>query len=203
MSRKLPRLMLAVAFLPGCSEGGMTGVRYGPSDAHPPQVTAASVVDVSGAWNWNDVSQLTMPVFVAELTGIEAEGPITHAQCEANGTMTLFQTGSSFSGTAMTDFQQCVTRGGQDFSSPDAGLPKAVSNGRITGASVHFSFSNFLITPCPHHAVISEVQDGVAVALSGTGRCVLPGHPQSESPVEADPPPGGTSKTLRWEAVRS
>lgn len=166
------------------------------------QGAGGSVVDVSGDWNWSDVSHLTLPVFVAELTGIEPEGPITHARCEAAGTMTLTQTGTSFGGVAMTNFQQCVTLGGQVFSSPDAGLPKAVGDGRIRGASVRFSFSNVVVTPCPYHAVISGVQDGVARALRGGGRCVVPGHPQSESPVMLDPPPGGTSKTLRWVAVR-
>lgn len=42
----------------------------------------------------------------------------------------------------------------------------------------------------------------MAGALSGMGRCMLLGHPQSESPLSMDPPPGGTSKTLSWEAVR-
>ncbi|HSJ63577.1 MAG TPA: hypothetical protein VK922_06660 [Gemmatimonadaceae bacterium] len=50
--------------------------------------------------------------------------------------------------------------------------------------------------------VITDESGGVATGFSGTGRCVLPGHPQSESIVPADPPPGGTSKTLRFDAWR-
>ncbi|MGH3132518.1 MAG: hypothetical protein ACRDNY_02035 [Gaiellaceae bacterium] len=160
--------------------------------------------DVSGDWEWSDVSHLTLPVFVAILSGLEPEGPITNAVCEAHGSMTLFQTDAAFSGVAFAASQQCVTRGGQVFSSPDAGLPKSVA-GQITGESLHFSFSNFLITPCPHHAVVSEVEGGVAVALSGGGRCFLPGDPQYAGPLPAPPPGGGgggTSKTLSWEAVR-
>jgi hypothetical protein len=206
---RLPRLLavvLGLALLAGCSDDGVTGVWEGPTEPHAglqsSHVTAASTFDISGTWSWSEVSQLRMPTFVAEdLVGIDAEGPMTHARCEAAGTMTLVQTGGSFSGMAMTNFQQCVTRGGQVFSSPDAGLPKVVADGQIRGASLSFSFSNFVVTPCLYHAVISA-EDGSAGGLKGTGRCILPGHPQSESPVEMDPPPGGTSKALSWEAVR-
>ena len=166
-------------------------------------VRSATVMDVSGVWEWSDVSRLTLPRSVAILSGIEPEGPITHARCEAHGSMTLSQAGSTFSGVASAMSQRCVTHGGQVFSSPDAGLPKAVAGGEINGMGLRFSFANSLITPCPHQAVVSEVQNGVASALSGGGRCFVPGDPQYAGPLP--PPPageGGTSKTLSWEALR-
>lgn len=203
-ARRLLAATFGVILLAGCSESGVTdpGDRVLNDAAAPAsaQATAASPVDVGGAWNWSNEEMLRFPPFVAAMLGIAPEGRNTHARCESAGTMTLVQTGATFQGIATKTFNACETKGGQPFQQPGANF--VIADGRVAGGSVRFSFSSFFVTPCPHHAVISEVESGVAAALSGTGRCILPGHPRSESPVAEDPPPGGTSKTLSWEATR-
>lgn len=110
-----------------------------------------------------------------------------------------WQTGASFGGTAERLANACMTEGGQPFNQP--GTSFAITDGRVTGGSVHFSFAAPPATPCPHHAVISLGTDG-ALTLSGAGRCILTGHPRSGSPFPADPPPQGRSRTTSWEAVQ-
>lgn len=156
--------------------------------------------DVSGAWNWNNVESIRMPTHIAAMVGVNPEGPNTLARCESAGSMTLLQAGSSFEGIAHKTSNSCVTKGGQTFQQP--GTVFSIVDGQVRGGQLSFSFESFLVRPCPHRAVIRDVGGGLAVALSGTGRCILPGHPQSESPLAVDPPPGGTSVTLSWEAVR-
>ena len=164
---------------------------------------AGSVADLSGQWEWNGVVQLTMPPFVAQfIFGIPPEGPVTHVRCENSGGMTLLQTGTEFgtaSGDPASQTATCETKGGLAFSPP----PMAVAPfldivGSIRGRSLDFLFGADF--PCPFHGVISEIQGGVATQLKATGRCIVPGHPQS--PVPMDPPPAGTSKFTSWEAVR-
>ncbi len=195
--------VLVPVFLAGCSEGGPVGPGEfldGPDVALSQHGSAASLVDVSGAWTWTSVEVLRMPTHVAAMVGIDPEGPNTHARCESAGSMTLAQTGAAFEGTATREANACLTRGGQSFQQP--GVALWVSDGRITGGSVRFSFATATVTPCPHQAVISSEEGGLATALRGRGRCVIPGHPLSESPIVLDPPPGGTSTTLVWEAAR-
>jgi hypothetical protein len=203
-SRTCLALGLTTGLLPACSDRSPVGVEAGPVE---PQLMAQafatagqSVPDLSGAWNWSNVEVIRMPEFLVLMLGLTPEGPNTLTRCKAAGTMTLVQTGAEFSGTAMKTFDACQTKGGQSFQRPDS--PHFVEDGRISGKSAHFSFSAAIVSPCPHRAVISAVQDGVALALSGTGHCFVPGHPRSESPLELEPPPGGTSTTLSWEAWR-
>ena len=192
----------AALLLAGCT---MTPAGSEPQSLTTLPPTAASAVqpgsppDLSGAWNWSNVEVLRMPTFVAMMVGIKPEGLNTQARCESAGTMTLVQTGASFSGSAARTFNACETKGGQTFQQP--GTAFQVSNGRITGSSIRFSFDSPPVTPCPHQAVISAVEGGIAGALIGTGRCIVPGHPQSDSPLQLDPPPGG-SKTIEWTATR-
>lgn len=196
-TRSILALALGAA-LAGCSEGELMG----PSSESEASLSAssASVVDLSGGWNWSNVEALTFPPDVALMVGIAPEGEVTQARCESAGSMTLVQTGASFEGQATKTSNSCETRGGQAFQQPATVLQ--ITDGRVRGHSAHFSFHSFVVRPCPHQVVISTDQSGTATALSGTGRCVLPGHPQSESPVDLPPPPGGTSKTLSWQAVR-
>jgi hypothetical protein len=203
-SRTLLALALVAALLPACSDLNPVGVE--PESAEPQSIAQASraAPDLSGAWNWRNEETLRMPRWFVEamgpVLGITPEGENTHAHCESSGTMTLAQTGIEFEGTATKTFNACETTGGQTFKQP--GVAIQVADGVIRGRSTHFSFQTATVRPCPHHAVVSEVQDGVVVALTGAGRCVLPGHPQSDSPINLDPPPGGTSTTLSWEASR-
>jgi hypothetical protein len=191
---------MAAATLIGCAgapEGSgrsLAGLPTAPATVQP-----GTPPDVSGAWNWSRVEVLRMPPFVAGLVNIVPEGPNTHARCVSSGTLLLVQTGSSFSGTATKTANACTTHGGQAFEQP--GIQFQIVDGHISGHSVQFSVEEPIVAPCPHRAVIS-FEAGVPSALNGTGRCVLPGHPQSSSPLPLEPPPGGTSTTISWNAVR-
>jgi hypothetical protein len=203
-SRTFLAVGLTAMLIPACSDGSPVGVEPGPAEpqimAQASGAAAQSAPDLGGSWNWSNEEVIRMPEFLVPMLGITPEGPNTLARCKAAGTMTLVQTGAEFSGTAMKTFDACQTKGGQSFQRPAS--PHFVEDGRISGKSAHFSFSTPIVTPCPHHAVISAVQDGVALALSGTGHCFTPGHPRSESPLALNPPPGGTSTTVSWEAWR-
>jgi hypothetical protein len=192
---------LSAAMLIGCTGApahDWTGLAGGLPTG-PAVVLPASPADLSGAWNWSRSEILRMPPLVAALVGIVPEGSNTHARCESSGTLLLVQAGSSFSGTATKTANACTTNGGQTFVQP--GNQFQIVDGRISGNSVHFSIEEPIVAPCPHRAVIA-VEAGVPSALNGTGRCVLPGHPQSTSPLPFDPPPGGTSTTINWSAIR-
>jgi hypothetical protein len=200
MSR-VPPLILAVmvlAWLAGCSPDEMAGpVPDGPAGLVLPQA-AGMPIDISGAWDLSRTHQVTAPDWVAELIfGIEPEGPVTLFRCVSSGSMNLTQAGGGFAGTAAWTSNLCETKGGQVFS---AGFPPITIEGEIRGGSVRFDWTEAGMLICPHEGVIMEVEGATAVHLSGTGRCVLPGHPLS--PVPLDPPPAGTSKTLGWDAVR-
>jgi len=157
--------------------------------------------DLSGSWTWSNLETLKMPPFLAAALGITPEGANTHARCESAGTMTLIQNGASFSGTAFKTFNACETHGGQTFQQPQANAPLTITDGHVQGRNIRFALNSPTVTPCPHKAVIAEFDGSMAVALSGTGHCILPGHPQSNSPVVLDTP-AGTTKTLSWSAVR-
>jgi hypothetical protein len=162
---------------------------------------ASSPSDVSGAWTWSSTAHLTAPPFVAEfIFGIPPEGPITQLRCDSSGTMTLAQTGTAFSGSA-TQAAICETGEGHVFVPPPAAVPPsmAVADGRLTGHALQFRFVAGDL-PCPSEGVITEFDQGMATAFRATGRCIIPGHPQS--PVPLDPPPAGTSKTTVWTATR-
>lgn len=170
-----------------------------------PAASAQSVPDLDGAdWSWSNVEKLRMPREFLEGVGaglgIVPEGQNTHAICESSGSMTLVQSGAIFEGMATKESNICETTGGQMFQQP--GVNFFIENGRINGDSAHFSFHSPTVKPCPHQVVITDVANGQVTGMSGTGRCILPGHPQWQGPFVVDPPPGGTSKTLNWEATR-
>lgn len=170
-----------------------------------PAASAQPVPDLDGGdWSWSSVEKIRMPREFLEGVGaglgIAPEGENTHAICEKSGSMTLVQSGVIFEGVATKESNACETTGGQIFQQP--GVTFAIENGRINGNGAHFSFHSPTVKPCPHQVVITDVANGRATGMSGTGRCFLPGHPQWEGPFDVDPPPGGTSKTLNWEASR-
>jgi hypothetical protein len=190
-------LVFSPLWLGACSPDDATGPKPG-DPAGLAFTQAAGPVDISGEWSLSRVLQVTAPDWVAVLIfGIEPDGPVTVFRCESVGSMTLSQAGSEFTGTAAWASNACETRGGQVFS---AGFPPITIDGQISGRSLRFDWIEPGGLVCPQHGRIGDLANGVAVALSGTGRCIVPGHPLS--PVPLDPPPGGTSKTLVWEAVR-
>jgi hypothetical protein len=184
---------------PASSPAALTAPSAFP--AITPSVHASSATDVSGAWNWSSVQYLTAPPFVAQLIfGIQPEGPVTRLRCDTSGTLNLTQAGDTFTGTA-TQQATCETGGGYIFVSPPSATPPVVdvADGRIAGRSLKFVFSAGPLT-CPFEGVITDLDQSIATDLRATGRCIIPGHPQS--PVPAEPPPGGTSKTVSWTATR-
>jgi hypothetical protein len=192
---------IGLALLSACSDAHITDVG---GELVPPAMTSVPVPEIHGVWEWTRVEHLTMPTWVAQfVAGIMPEGPITQARCESSGTVDLTQNGSTFSGTASLETISCETKGGTQFQPPGP-LPQPIDvvDGHISGNAIRFSFIHPTVAPCPMTAVIAAVDGSMATALSGGGRCFVPGHPQSESPIELPPPPGGTSKTLSWEAVR-
>lgn len=202
MSRILPLTILLSMVGVGCTATEFDGAGT-PSIASPsgPSPSRPAVPDLSGEWTWSNLETLKMPPFIAISVGIAPEGENTHARCESAGTMALVQTGATFSGTARKTFNACETHGGQTFQQPQVSAPLTVTDGRIQGRNIQFSLNSPTVAPCPHKAVVSQADGDTATALSGTGHCILPGHPQSGSPIVLDPP-AGTTKTLSWTAAR-
>lgn len=196
-SRSLLPPAIVLALLAACTGDDITG----PSTSEPAAaVVSAAVPDLGGEWRWTNVEKVSMPPFLAMLLGIVPEGDLTHARCESGGTMTLQQSGGSFVGSAKKLSNACTTEGGQAFNQP--GTDFVVTDGRVDGRSVRFSFATATVAPCPHRAVIAELDGGTPITLTGNGRCFLPGHPRSESPGPAGPPSRGESRTISWLAVR-
>ncbi|HSM34783.1 MAG TPA: hypothetical protein VK837_00170 [Longimicrobiales bacterium] len=163
----------------------------GPAFAKP------APVDISGDWNWNERSRFILSVEAAAIFGVTPEGPNTVLDCESGGTLTLDQNGATFTGFA-TQSSSCETKGGVAVVPPV--LPPAldVVDGQIMGRRISFVFGAGPI-PCPYTASMTTV-GGVATSLSGTGRCIGPGHPQSVLPVP--PPPLAPGSTIEWNAWR-
>lgn len=169
----------------------------------PSAIATSAVPDVSGSWNWSASGHLTVPATdVERLLGILPEGPITHLRCETTGTMELSQAGATFSGMATRNAGRCETGGGVVLERPTALFPNTlpVAEGLITGRGVHFLLGAVAGLGCPHNGAIQDVVEGAATELRATGRCIIPGHPQS--PVPRDPPPAGTSHDTSFVATR-
>jgi hypothetical protein len=156
---------------------------------------ATATADVTGTWTYERELKLTLPPWAAELVfGLVPEGPVTHMACSGTGTLELVGDGASFSGTVASGPGECTTRGGQVPASGGASSVVIV-DGVVHGHSISFTWLEDGYLPCPYQAVVS------GDVMSGTGRCIIPGHPQS--PVPANPPPGGTSKTVSFRATRN
>lgn len=160
-------------------------------------VAAGVPIDLSGAWDWYETGHLNLSLEAAALFGVTPEGPRTQIRCESGGTMTIVQSGDTFTGTA-TQSSLCESNGGQVF--VPAPFPPALDiiGGRISGRHVEFLFGAGPI-PCPYKAS-ARMEGGSVVALVGSGKCIVPGHPQSPLPVP--PPPTAPTKTIEWIATR-
>lgn len=202
MKRTNALVALAGLLMPfvGCSDGSFTDPEGSVVAVTPPNASMVDAADLAGSWSWRNMERIRIPSAFTPMLGILPEGPNTHATCESEGTLTINPSGGGFEGVAVKTSNQCRTRGGQVFQQPSSTL--LLRDGRSHGKSVEFSFESPTVRPCPHRAV-ATVSAGTVVKLSGTGHCVLPGHPQSESPIVLPPPPGGTSTTVSWVAERS
>ena len=153
-------------------------------------------LDVSGEWELSGEYFVYLLEWAAPLFGFQPEGTRTRLQCRYTGTLTLAQTGSTFSGT-YTEDGVCESAGGQVGSVVVGG---EIVDGTIRGRSIQYSLLELGGPPveCPQHGAI-EVENGVAVRLHGSGSCIEPGHPRS--PLDLPPPRAGANRTL-WEATR-
>jgi hypothetical protein len=178
----------------GCAADAATAPERVPAYA---SAVAMTPLDVAGAWQWTRTDRLTFPPFAAAVIfGVEPEGQRTVATCHTEGTIAFSQAGTSFSGTELTSASNCRTLGGQSFAVESA----ADVSGELVGAvSVALTFEGMV--PCLLHGVARDISGGVASRLEGSGRCIIPGHPQSGVPG-FDPPPLGTEVITSWSAVR-
>jgi hypothetical protein len=137
-----------------------------PLDTGPQRIVLAgkpAPIDVSGTWNWSEEAKGLIPAESADFFGIVPEGKATHFTCHDSGTLIFIQTGQTFEGTG-TQVGECFTRGGQ-FISND--FTFSILNGQIHGHSISFDFDDPI---CPYKAVLT-VENGVAIAMHGTGFC--------------------------------
>jgi hypothetical protein len=177
-------LVLGVLSAGGC--GSDAAVLTAPSESELGTTASSSVqdaaIDLGGTWTWTETVTTIFPPLIAEILGITPEGPVTHATCYDNGTLTLAQSGNTFDGTA-TQTSTCTTNGGQQYTPP---FPPTldVLDGRIDGSSIDFSFSD----GCPYHGTVS-LEGGIAVQIGGTGKCEIMLHP-------------ALLKTVTWQATR-
>jgi hypothetical protein len=193
------RRILGTACLPlllaSCS--GDSPAALAPVSLLDDAAASVAAVDVSGSWAWTRTDHLTFPPFAATaIFGVEPEGRTTVATCHTEGTLELTQSGSEFQGQEVTTSSACETQGGQDF----ALAPNAAMTGEVVGlAALHMTFRGGV--ECHYNGAARDVVDGVAGTLEASGRCVIPGHPQSGVPG-FDPPPAGTEVVPSWEARR-
>jgi hypothetical protein len=141
--------------------------------------------NVSGNWSWNGKTIILGPdELIMAFFGIpESEGPVMRLICDTWGTMTLTQSGTSFSGVADQD-GSCTTAGEQSASTTP--FPPFFSiDGSVTGHAVHFDGDVGEGIVCPYQGSL-DVQDGLATQLNATGRCVVPfpAHPLLDKELE-------------------
>jgi len=178
----------------GCAVDGPTAVDH--ESIEQPRNAMAPPLDLAGAWTWHRVEHFTFPPFAAvAIFGVEPEGRTTVAKCVSDGAMELEQDGSVLTGSDAFAASACETLGGQTFALRGG----AAITGEIRGRSVRLSLQGNVL--CLIHAVARDLQAGVAATLQGGGRCVIPGHPQSDVPG-FEPPPAGTEVITSWTAVR-
>ena len=122
--------------------------------------------DVSGNWMWQESNKSMVPGYVAGFVGLEDEGPTLHVTCETHGTMSVTQSGNTFSGSA-EQLQECFTQGGQGpFAIPGDPVLE-ISRGAITGTSIKFMFGNCLY----RGHIVKNPQTYEVLAIAATGNC--------------------------------
>lgn len=185
----LAAAMLSVLLLAGCSDTSVLG----PDLATETPTSAVKVTpDVSGSWEWSEVTEIKATPIAAFIFGVVPEGPITHLTCPSSGVLTITQNGSTFSGSSTQTPGTCTTRGGQTGQPPFPPTLELV-NGNIQGRSFRFSF---LVEgplgeppmPCNYRGAL-RVTGGATSAFQGSGSCEVP-------------PELGSDKILHFTAVR-
>jgi hypothetical protein len=181
------RLVLSPAFAPAhlvliiglaaCSDAPLP---VAPEKESAKTLSSSEVVDVEGAWAWSETTVIQFPSFIGEdVFGLESEGPLMFSTCQSSGTMTLSQSGASFTGTTLQS-GICTTRGGQSFDIPWPSFP-------VSGTIHGHSLSAVVDVNCRLNASMS-LEGGSAVSMTGAGGCSVP--------------PTGLNKSLHWKATR-
>lgn len=175
MRAPLSALVLAVALLIGCSDAAPTA---------PDLAQAQPVPDVSGTWEWSEVTHIRATPFAAEVVfGVTPEGPVTHFTCPSSGTLTVVQSGATFSGTSTQNPSLCTTQGGQTAPGP---FPPTLDlvDGELRGRSLRFSFDAGAF-PCHYRGAFLASTD----EWRASGSCEVP-------------PEFGTDKIVGFVATR-
>jgi hypothetical protein len=169
-------LGLLIPLIAACGDSVITAPG---SDApnEPAFGLVGGAIDLNGTWDWTETTVIKTQAWAVPLFfGVQAEGPITHITCQAQGTLSLTQNGSTFSGSS-TQSGSCETKGGQPVLAP---FPPTLDliDGQIIGRSYRFTWDAgpFPLGGhifCPNHGAI-RVKDGAATELRGSGDCLLP-----------------------------
>jgi hypothetical protein len=143
--------------------------------------------DVGGVWDWHERSVVLAPTeFIVAFFGpLEPEGPVMRLSCDAWGTMTLQQNGSSFSGSTGQD-GTCTTQGGQV--TPVTPFPPSFTvSGSIDGHAVKFDADVGQGIVCSYQGSLS-VSNGVATRFDTSGGCDVPFpfHPNMNKSLSFD-----------------
>ncbi|WP_412069166.1 hypothetical protein [Rubrivirga sp. IMCC43871] len=155
-------LLLALALVAGCSDAAPTASDL--ADARP-------VLDVSGTWDWSEVTHIRATPFAAEAVfGVTPEGPVTRLSCPSAGTLTVTQTGETFSGTSTQAPAVCTTHGGQTAPAPFP--PTLDIAGEVRGRRLRFTFETGGF-PC-HYRGRLRASGGSPTEWRARGSCEVP-----------------------------
>jgi len=186
---------LAAFLLIGCDASGPAGLDphfAGDVSLAHAAAAQAGTPDISGEWAWSDQNFIHLDEFSAGLFGFAPEGRRTTIRCEHTGILSVVQDGSTFAASFDGD-ATCVSAGGQVVAGPSASFME----GSLVGRSIQLALAEGPIH-CPGHGAI-RTEDGVAVGMAGTFRCIEPGHPRSG--IQAPAPRAGPNNT-QWQATR-
>jgi hypothetical protein len=148
--------------------------RSRPTDGPSLRLTSESapLADVRGTWLWTEEALFSVAApLTSVFFGIQPEGPITHFTCHESGTMTLTQSGSSFSGTATQD-SECRTRGGQVFSPRSSYRSSTSPRARSRAAAPHHQLGGgAAVTGGRSHPLPTIFHSAGAPPANTSGRC--------------------------------
>jgi len=153
----------------------------------PVTALGAETPNISGTWDWTGRTIILGPGSpeILWFFGVKSEGPVLYLICNAWGTLTISQTGSSFTGTT-DQASECTTRGGQHTTQTP--FPNSFGlAGSIHGHAVSIDADGGDGIPCSYSGSIS-VQNGVVTQFHTTGGCdvPLPFHPAMTKDINFD-----------------
>lgn len=128
------------------------------------------VADIGGAWDYIETSLLVL----------KPEDETIHVSCFLpDGEIVINQVGSTFTGTLTHYSTTCLKKDGTPLPAPWQLPYQAFFSGHLSGTSLHIDQYDAPPEPpihCPKQGFI-ELEEGIAVAFSTTGRCDLSEFP--------------------------